>query len=155
DDPVTEIGVGEPIGEIGFFCGAPRNATIIAARDSMVLELDRPSFDEVARRVPAIYQSVLRALARRLAGTSLRVATVRRGIAPRRVAAIAGGRTTTPPAFFDHVENVVGQAGKGLVLRQQFVDALFPGRALDDVAVSRWLNAIESEYELIAYVADA
>src|SRR5262245_39482067 len=47
-EPINEIGVGEPIGEIGFFSGAPRNATIIAARDSVVLELDRPSFERIA-----------------------------------------------------------------------------------------------------------
>src|SRR5262245_39313306 len=38
---INEIGVGEPIGEVGFFSGASRTATIVAARDSVVLELDR------------------------------------------------------------------------------------------------------------------
>ena len=38
---INEIGVGEPIGEIGFFAGIPRTATIVAARDSVVIELDR------------------------------------------------------------------------------------------------------------------
>jgi CRP-like cAMP-binding protein len=73
DQPINEIGVGEPIGEIGFFSGAPRTATIVAARDSVVLELDRPSFNTVAREVPAIYQTLLSALARRVAGNSARV----------------------------------------------------------------------------------
>ena len=31
--PINEVGVGEPIGETGFFSGAMRNATIVAARD--------------------------------------------------------------------------------------------------------------------------
>ncbi len=154
-DPITEIGVGEPIGEMGFFSGEPRTGTIIAARDSMVLELDRPSFDEAARRVPAIYETVLRALAHRLADNIARLPSVKRVAATRTVAVIAGGPTRIPPAFFDHLERVVGQGGKGLVLRQAFVDALFPGTALDDPSVSSWLNAIENEYDLIAYVADA
>src|SRR5262249_33629207 len=67
---INEIGVGEPIGETGFFSGMLRTATIIAARDSVVLELDRPSFDCIARQVPAIYQTLLSALARRMAGSS-------------------------------------------------------------------------------------
>jgi NTE family protein len=154
ENPVIEIGVGEPIGEIGFFSGEPRNATIIAARDSMVIELDRPSFDDVARRVPAVYQTVLRALARRLADTVARVPTAKRIAATRTVAVIAGGRAEIPQAFFDRLEAVVGRAGKGLLLRQEFVETLFPGMGLDDPAVSRWLNAIENEYELIAYIAD-
>src|SRR5947209_9365539 len=49
DRAINEIGVGEPIGETGFFSGARRTATIIAARDSVALALDRPSFDRVAR----------------------------------------------------------------------------------------------------------
>jgi NTE family protein len=155
ENPVIEIGVGEPIGEIGFFSGAPRTATIIAARDSMVLELDRPSFDDVARRVPAVYQSVLRALARRLADTNARVPSVKRVAATRTVAVIAGGRAEIPQAFFDRLEGVVGRADKSLLLRQEFVETRFPGAGLDDPAVSRWLNAIENEYELIAYIADA
>jgi NTE family protein len=71
---ITEIGVGEPIGEVGFFAGTPRTATIIAARDSTVLELDRTSFDGVVRQVPVIQQTLLRTLARRLADSNVRAA---------------------------------------------------------------------------------
>src|SRR4051795_12580485 len=94
DHAINEIGVGEPIGEIGFFSGAPRTATIVAARDSVVLELDRPSFNAVARAVPAIYQTLLGALARRLAESSARV-----GHSPRvGVAREAPARRPPPPA---------------------------------------------------------
>src|SRR5258707_3202047 len=72
DRAIGEIGAGEPIGETGFFSGATRNATLIAARDSVVLALDRQSFERVAREVPAIYQTLLGALARRLAEISSR-----------------------------------------------------------------------------------
>ena len=67
ESAINEIGVGEPIGEIGFFAGIARTATIVAARDSVVIELDRASFDDVARQVPSIYPTLLRTLARRLA----------------------------------------------------------------------------------------
>lgn len=154
ENPVTEIGVGELIGEIGFFSGAPRTATIIAARDSMVVALDRPSFDDVARRVPAVYQTVVQALARRLADANARLPSVRRVAAVRTVALIAGGREAIPPAFLDRLDSVIGRGGKGLVLRQELVETLFPDIGLDDPAVSKWLNAIENEYDLIAYVAD-
>ena len=38
---VAEIGQGELVGEIGFFAGLPRTATVLAARDSIVLEIRR------------------------------------------------------------------------------------------------------------------
>ncbi|MGZ3288567.1 MAG: cyclic nucleotide-binding domain-containing protein, partial [Xanthobacteraceae bacterium] len=43
--PLAEIGVGQPIGEIAFFAGGLRTATVVAVRDSVVLELDRASFE--------------------------------------------------------------------------------------------------------------
>ncbi|MFL5070328.1 MAG: Crp/Fnr family transcriptional regulator, partial [Xanthobacteraceae bacterium] len=97
DHPINEIGVGEPIGEIGFFSGAPRTATIKAARDSVVLELDRPSFNSVARAVPAIYQTLLRALATRLAENSAGVDHSPRVGVARTAAVIAGGSEPIPP----------------------------------------------------------
>jgi NTE family protein len=46
-EPVAEISAGELIGEIGFFSGQCRTATVVAARDSAVAKLDRAAFDEV------------------------------------------------------------------------------------------------------------
>ena len=152
--PINEVGVGEPIGETGFFSGATRNATIVAARDSVVLELNRASFDGVARQVPDIYQTLLRALARRLADGSLRGVTERRGVAARTVTVIAGGREPIPPGFFERLDQVVGRRGKGRLLDRQYLGHHFPGRTPDDPMVSNWLNAIEHEYDLIAYLAD-
>jgi NTE family protein len=151
---IAEIGVGEPIGEIGFFSGVPRTATIIAARDSVVLELDRASFDGVAREVPAIQHTLLRALASRLAETNLRAMHQQRGAAARTVAVIAGGTASIPQEFYDRLDQVVGARGKGRLLTRDYLQRHFPGRTPDDSDVSNWLNAIEHEYELIAYLAD-
>ena len=67
ESAINEIGAGEPIGEIGFFAGIARTATVVAARDSVVVELDRDAFDDVARQVPSIYPTMLRTLGGRLA----------------------------------------------------------------------------------------
>ena len=81
--PLAEIGVGQPIGEIAFFAGGLRTATVVAVRDSVVLELDRASFEDVARRVPAIYDQLLGAMARRLAETTARITASRRRVRSR------------------------------------------------------------------------
>src|SRR5262249_56481335 len=114
ENPVTRMGVGGLTGETGFFPGERRPATIIAARDSMVAELDRPSFDDVARRVPAVYQTVVRALARRLAATNARLPSVKRVAAVRTVAVIAGGQEAIPHAVLDRLGAVIGRTGNGL-----------------------------------------
>src|SRR5262249_21717195 len=113
------------------------------------------SFDDVARRVPEIHQTLLRALALRLAGSIARVSIERRATAARTVTIIAGGDQPIPPAFYDRLDGVVGRRGKGRLLRTDDLARHYPGRTPDDPDVSSWLNAIEHEYELIAYVADA
>lgn len=40
---IAEIGKGQLIGEMGFFSGEPRSASVVAVRDSEVLEIDRSS----------------------------------------------------------------------------------------------------------------
>ncbi|HKA78371.1 MAG TPA: patatin-like phospholipase family protein, partial [Xanthobacteraceae bacterium] len=70
------------------------------------------------------------------------------------VAVIAGGDAPIPQSFFDRLDHVVGARGKGRLLTRDYLQRHFPGRAPDDPDVSNWLNAIEHEYELIAYLAD-
>src|SRR3954470_18888597 len=131
DHAINEIGVGEPIGEIGFFSGAARTATIVAARDSVVLELDRPSFNAVARAVPAIYQTLLSALARRLAESSARADHSPRVGVARTAAVITGGCEPIPPAFFTRLHRVVTCSSKALVLTHASLREQFPGHEAD------------------------
>jgi NTE family protein len=151
---VNEIGVGEPIGEIGFFAGVARTATIIAARDSIVIELDRAAFDDVVRQVPEIYHILLRALARRLAVSNARVANEQRAKPARTIAVVAGGSQPIPQIFFDRLATAVERGSRSRLLTCDDLKRHLPGRPPDDPVVSDWLNTIEHEYELIVYRAD-
>ena len=51
-EPVAEIGQGQSVGEIGFFAGLPRNATVMALRDSTVLMVTRERFATSETRAP-------------------------------------------------------------------------------------------------------
>ena len=64
---VAEIGPGQPIGEVAFFSGHRRTATVVAARDSVVLVLTMKDFEEVAEHSPGVWRAVAATLARRLA----------------------------------------------------------------------------------------
>ena len=152
--PLAEIGVGQPIGEIAFFAGGLRTATVVAVRDSVVLELDRASFEDVARRVPAIYDQLLAAMARRLAETTARVTGSGRVAAARTVAIVTAGHGGVPPAFFHRLRSAFASSGRCLFLNQAEIKERFPNLQLDDPTILNWLNAIESEYELVVYLAD-
>jgi NTE family protein len=153
-DPIAEIGAGEPIGEIAFFAGGLRTATAIAVRDSVVLELDRGSFEEVARCTPALYSHLLASLAQRLAYTSARVKSGTRVAAARTITVIPAGGGGIPPEFFHRLRAVFGGLAKCLFLTHANLEEHFPNLKLDDPTIVNWLNAIESEYELVVYLAD-
>src|SRR4051795_4242753 len=65
-EPVAEIAQGEVVGEIGFFAGLPRTATVGAVRDSIVLDVDRSQFEIAVERLPSIREWVAAFLAGRL-----------------------------------------------------------------------------------------
>ena len=69
EKPIAEISVGEPIGELAFFAGGTRSASVVAARNSAVLGLGRASYDALAHRLPALSNAILAALSQRLAKT--------------------------------------------------------------------------------------
>jgi NTE family protein len=152
--PLAQVGVGQPIGEIAFFAGGLRTATVVAVRDSVVLELDRASFGHVARRVPAVYDQLLACLARRIADTNARVSGRARVAAARTVTVIAAGNEAIPAEFFQRLRAAFAGSGKCLFLSHAVLKERFPALELDDATVVDWLNVIESEYDLIVYLAD-
>ena len=55
-----EAGPGETIGEFGLFTGAPRSATVTAMRDTALLCMTRPVFDDLSRRYPRVTVEIAR-----------------------------------------------------------------------------------------------
>jgi NTE family protein len=70
---LAEIGAGSVIGEIGFLTGGTRTADVIAARNSVVLRIDRRAYDLLCATTPGLQQAIAAELAGRLAETSARV----------------------------------------------------------------------------------
>jgi len=59
---VAEIGRGEGVGEMALLTGAPRSATVIAARDSVLVRLSRNAFERIVERSPRLMLRVTRRL---------------------------------------------------------------------------------------------
>jgi CRP/FNR family cyclic AMP-dependent transcriptional regulator len=55
------------VGELAFFDGRPRSATLDAVTDVEVVRLDQPAFDRLGEAAPALARAMLRDLARILA----------------------------------------------------------------------------------------
>jgi CRP-like cAMP-binding protein len=60
-----EVGAGETIGEFSLLTDEPRSASVYAVRESDVVELSRPVFEQLARRHPEVMGAIARGIARR------------------------------------------------------------------------------------------
>src|SRR5688572_14037594 len=61
-EPIAEIAQGQPIGEIGFFAGLARTATVVALRDSSVLAFTREHFQRISDSSPGIRDALIHSL---------------------------------------------------------------------------------------------
>jgi NTE family protein len=151
--PIAEIGQGQPIGEVGFFAGLPRTATVVALRDSSVLAIARAEFQQIGAASPGIRDAIIVSLARRLAQYTGRDPSVASHV--RTVAVMPAGASAPSPAFIEALRNVLGAAGRAMFLTEGEIAARFPAVSLNNPAVSSWLSSREAECDFIFYIAEA
>lgn len=63
---LSEITRGETIGEMSFFTGAPRNATVVALRDSVLARITRPNLERLLAAHPQATLGMARLVIERL-----------------------------------------------------------------------------------------
>ena len=151
-EPIAEIAQGQPIGEIGFFAGLPRTATIKALRDSCVLFITRERFDELSKSCPGIRDAVIVSLAHRLSESH----SVAMGspTSIRTVALVTAGGRHALPQFVAAMREVFGARAHSIFLTEKDIVGHISGCSLDDPATSRWLNELEGESEFVFYIGD-
>ena len=153
---VDEIGAEQLIGEIGFFAGNPRNASVVAVRDSQVLEIDRVTFDALSAKAPEIERAATRALAKRLASITPKAhERVRPARAPRVVVVAGAGSGVAPEAFLAALRRAVeAQPGARYVTSADLPER-FVGDAVERYEEAAWLAEVERENSLVVCAADA
>ncbi len=158
---LSDITRGETIGEVSFITGAPRNATVVATRDSVLVRISRPSLDRLLADHPQIALSMSR----------LVIARLRNASGPRR-----GRRRPTNLCLLPVTPGVdVGALGEGLVaqfpvngeallLTSSVLEARLdaPGIANVDKSqgeryrqLTKALDELESRFATVVYAPDA
>lgn len=61
-----DIGAGEPVGEFAFFTDEPRMASIIAIRDSIVLQFNKASYEQLVKEKPQLATILVQFIIKRL-----------------------------------------------------------------------------------------
>ena len=151
---VAEIGQGELVGEVGFFAGLPRTATVLAARDSIVLEIRGSDFERAAEALPTLRQAVTTFLARRFAAQSPSSSLLKQSPRIRTLAIIPAGGSRISPVFVRHLQDAFDADTRARFVARADIHTRFSGLPVDDQPVLNWLNELEAETDIIVYVAD-
>ena len=151
---LAEIGQGELVGEVGFFAGLPRTATVLAARDSIVLEIRGSHFEKAAEALPSLRQAVTTFLARRFAMQSPSSSLLQQTARIRTLAIIPAGASRISPVFIRRLQEAFDADTCARFVARADIHARFAGLPVDDQPVLNWLNELEAETEIIVYVAD-
>lgn len=61
-----DIGAGEPVGEFAFFTKEKRMASVIAIRDSVVLQFDQKNYNTLVRHNPSLASVLIRFIVKRM-----------------------------------------------------------------------------------------
>lgn len=71
---VSRLGPSDTVGEQGLLLGTPRTATVLAEGPLLVLRFDDVVFDAMFQKIPGFGMAICRALARRLADATSKIA---------------------------------------------------------------------------------
>jgi NTE family protein len=155
---VREITRGQVVGEMSLITDAPRSATIVAVRDSVLARLGRPGFDALLRQHPAVSMALTRQIITRLQ-------TQGHGLRPDRPVVIAlvplGGRVdaNTARQLADGVAAELGRHGRVAQVDAAAIAARMGQPPGDDAESARRmavaLDGIEAEHDVVLLLADA
>lgn len=155
DEPLSEIGPGQPVGEIAFLTGRRRTATVTAMRDSLVLVLTRADFDALVATHPRIWTTLTAVLAERLAATSSRARRARAAPRPRTICLIPAGGSPLSGDFVVAFARALRQRARSVVLHGTAArNFLSEDGSLDGPAAISRLNALEGGNDHVLLVAD-
>ena len=155
-----EIARGETVGEMAFFTGEPRAATVIAARNCVLAKFSGKVFRELLVAYPLISLNITRLVIERLRKAS----SVRKtGTRPVTMALAAVTEGVDPAAFAMRLGDALQTFGKTMVVTAAMIgewlgdpDAAQATR--DDVdrshLIARKLEQVETEHQFVLFVTD-
>jgi predicted acylesterase/phospholipase RssA/CRP-like cAMP-binding protein len=158
EEAIGEIGPGESVGEMAFFTGEPRSATVRAQRDSVLVRLANDAFEQLIASRPAIMRHVTRLQIERLRRANL-------GRQPSPVttfALVPISRGVELGDFAARLTAALGRFGDAMRLSAAEVDRRLrsPGAAdsapdgPDDLRVMTWLGEQEALHRFLVYECD-
>lgn len=148
---IDEVGRGQPIGMTSVLTGHPRQATVVAIRDSELARIDRETLRWFTETFPAAGLPIMAELADRLERSS----TVALQTDDRAATfGLIGHRGIDVAAFGRLLGSTLARHGRPLVLTS--ADAAAIGTtAVSGLPLHHWLEEREAAHDFVVYVADS
>ena len=102
---IAEILPGESIGEMAFLTGGKRTATVIATRNSKLLQLEKSAYNNLTNDIPELNQSIIESLVHRLTASNLSTPEIEPK-AGNVVALLPAGNSAIPDTFIKKFLNI-------------------------------------------------
>lgn len=161
---VDTLWPGATVGEQGLLLDEPRSATVVAARDSVLLRIDRATFESLVAAHPSVAVGIARELSHRLKRTTRGTGARQR---PHSIAVLP----VSPGVDGHDVADRLCAALRRLLAAERpeavalitlgEVAAACPGAAASDLATddtsaraSEWISGLEHRHALVVYLAD-
>jgi len=163
---VREMARGQIIGEMALYTDEPRSATVVAIRDSVLVKLDKPAFQQLIARSPQLSVALTRQLIRRLQTVQTRSELARPvtiGMMPISAGVDAAAFTQSLAAQLQRLLAYQGSASRVCTVDAARVDAelgqagLAHRRAEDGEAnrrITLFLDELEAVHDYVLLVAD-
>lgn len=157
---VGEIIRGETVGEMAIFTGDPRSATIVALRDSVLVQLSKDAFQQVITAYPTVSMNVTKLIIDRLRNTQGAKPVTKK---PINICVLALHGHLDVARFATDLSARLQRKGAVYVASSAGIDAEHAQSGLaqadkNDPAAYRhltqWLDDQESQHEFVLYVTD-
>ena len=157
---VGDVVRGETVGEMAFFTGSPRSASIAALRDSMLAKFSHAAFQELLLAYPLIALNMTRLVIERQQRSMLMRKASHQ---PITLALVTVSDGVDGLAFSERLAKELSRTGTAVILTAERINALLGSHMaaqapISDAEmshkVSKKLEEIESEHQFVLFVAD-
>ncbi|MEX2130259.1 MAG: patatin-like phospholipase family protein [Pseudohongiellaceae bacterium] len=138
------IVAGEPVGEMALISGKPRNATVIALRDSELGRWSKPAFEKLMQTHPRELLHITRLIVQRLENSQrLHGRTSRAAL--KTFSVVPHSADVDTEAFTEQLVACLGRYGRTALIRKVYGTEY----------TSHWFHTIERNHAYVVYVTDS
>jgi len=156
-----EVGPGEVVGEFALLTGEPRSATVYAIRDTDLVRLSQPVFEDLVRQYPRVMLHLARNIIKH--GRQAIRASAPTEVRATTIAVVPTSRSVPLADFALRLVEALTAFGPTLHLSGERFDRCYgkagAAQTAEDhptsIAITAWLSERETQYRYIVYETDA